>query len=106
MNLPKPPGLLIALTLFYILYRLYPRAIRCLFIALGLSLYRSNPADYKNTIEFCTTPHNQWEFNKICQGNVSLLGIEVMVYTIAIICAFTEVEGIVSRGRFKEGKVA
>jgi hypothetical protein len=106
MSLPSPPGLLIALFILYLLYRLFPRAVRCLFISLGISLYRSSPADYKNMIEFCTTSHGQWEFDRICQGNVSLLGIEVMVYTIAIICAFTEVEGIVSRGRSKEEKVA
>jgi hypothetical protein len=106
MSLPSPPGLLIAPILLYLLYRLFPRAIRCFFISLGLSFYRSSPADYKNMGKFCTTSHGHWEFDRTCQGNVSLLGIEVMVYTIAIICAFTEVEGIVSRERFKEGKVA
>jgi hypothetical protein len=106
MSLPKPPGLLIALFVLYLLYRLFPRTIRCTFIALGLSIYRSSPADYRKMIEFCTTPHDGWEFDRICQGNVSLLVMEVMVYTIAIMCAFTEVEGIISRRRFKEGKVA
>jgi hypothetical protein len=32
--------------------------------------------------------------------------MEVMVYTIAIICVFTEVEGIARRGCVKGGKVA
>lgn len=106
MNLPNPPGLLIAPILFYLFYRLFPRATHCLFIALGLSTYRSNPASFKTMLETCSTSHNQWKFDKICQGNVSLLGMEVMVYTIAIICVFTEVEGIVRRESVKGGKVA
>jgi hypothetical protein len=106
MSLPNPPGILIALFVLYLLYRLFPRTIRCLFISLGVSFYRSSPADYRKMIEFCTTPHGDWEFDETCQGNVSLLVMEVVVYTIAIICAFTEVEGIISRRRFKEGKVA
>jgi hypothetical protein len=104
MSLPNPPGLLIAPLLFYSLYRFFPRAVRCFFIALGLSSWRSNPANLKDTIESCTTSHGQWELDRICQGNISLLVMEVVVYTIAIICAFTEVEGVISKGRFKSGK--
>lgn len=34
-----------------------------------------------------------------CNGYMWLLCVEVMVYTVAVVCALTEVEGIVGRAR-------
>jgi hypothetical protein len=98
-----PLGFIIATTLLYTFYRLFPRTIRCLFIALGLSLWRSSPASFRDMLEACNTP-SSLHFSNSCKGNVSLLGVEIMVYTVAIMCVVEEVETIIRRGRLRDEK--
>lgn len=45
--------------------------------------------------------HGQWVE---CKGDVALLGIEIVVYTIAVMCTIVEVEGVIGRARLRSGK--
>jgi hypothetical protein len=102
MSEPDPSGFIIAIVISCFLYRLFPRAFRCFFIGLGLSLWRTSPASYKDMIQSCSM-YGQWVE---CKGDVSLLGIEIMVYTIAVMCAIAEVEGVIGRARLRSEKAA
>lgn len=102
-NSPLAVLLIIAVsaTTFYLFA---PRMFRFFCIGAGLSWWQSAPtASLKTTFQACAADHHRGsQFQEYeCMGNVGLLALQTVVYTIVVMCGMKELEYILRR---REGR--
>lgn len=95
-------------TFAIILNMLSPKFCRYLFVGLGVSLWRSTNTTAKDVIASCVK-YGKWEFGTYCRVDMAVFGTQIVVWTIAVMCALAELEHLVGRrwvrGQNKEREV-
>lgn len=57
-------------------------------------------ASVRTTIDACTAVyHGESHLEYKCRNNVGYLGCQIVVYTLAVMCALTELEQIITKRR-------
>lgn len=103
MDISKDPlALILIIITFATTFHFFaPRVFRFFCIGMGLSWWRGGPmASVKTTIDICTAVYlGESHLEYKCGNNVGYLGCQIVVYFLAVMCALTELEHILTRRR-------